>query len=108
MDGPSGRRGWDVSDDGEDSDGEDSPRRLTTIERLYRYGDDRYSDGPDERTLAVLRGAMAVSKKVPSRAAIASLQVLKVGELTESEKSESAISCPDIYRYNASCQVELY
>jgi hypothetical protein len=88
MEGPSGRRGWDLSDDGEESDGEDSPRRLSAMERLYRFGDDRYGDGPDERALAVLRGAMAVTKKVPSRAAIASLQVLKVEDLQESEKSE--------------------
>jgi hypothetical protein len=81
MDGPARtRRGLDISDDDEESDGEDAHREPGGV---YRYG-----DGDEDRAMAVLRGAISVSKRVPSKAAIASLQVVKVEDLKEADKSE--------------------
>lgn len=41
-----------------------------------------------DRAMAALRGAAAVAKRVPSKAAIASLEILKAEDLKPADKSE--------------------
>ena len=67
--------GWDNSDDEDD---------------LEDRHPDEYGgpEGDDDRALAALRGAIAGSKKVPSKSAIASLEVVKPEDLKEADKSK--------------------
>ncbi|EHL00858.1 putative E3 ubiquitin-protein ligase hrd-1 [Glarea lozoyensis 74030] len=91
MDGPARiRRGLDISDDDEDSDLErESNEIYRREEELSRRENElaRREDGNEERAMAVLRGAIALGKRVPSKAAIASLQVVKVEDLKEADKT---------------------
>jgi hypothetical protein len=44
-------------------------------------------EGDDERSLAAMRGAVASGKKIPTREAIATLEVVKIGDLSDKSKS---------------------
>ena len=85
-----------MSDEDEDSDGEDYHRDL---DEAYRHG----MEGDSDRAMAVIRGTMAVGKRVPSKATIAGFEVMKLEDLEESDKSEHIPSHfqARILRYNA-------
>ena len=72
---------WD-SDDDDDSvsevEGEAAYRR--NAEMLFS------GEGDDERSLAAMRGAMASGKKIPTREAIAALEIVKVDDLPDKSK----------------------
>jgi hypothetical protein len=75
------------SDDDEDSvpeiDAEASYRR--SAELLFS------SDLDDERSMAAMRGALAAGKRVPSKEALASLEIVKVEDLEENGRSTFSI-----------------
>jgi hypothetical protein len=43
-------------------------------------------EGDDERSLAAMRGAIASGKKIPTREAIAALEIVKVDDLPDKSK----------------------
>ena len=73
---------WDSDDDDDDSvpevEGEGAYRR--NAEMLFN------GEGDDERSLAAMRGAMASGKKIPTREAIAALEIVKVDDLPDKSK----------------------
>jgi hypothetical protein len=75
------------SDDDDDSvpeiDAEASYRR--SAELLFS------SDLDDERSMAAMRGALAAGKRVPSKEALASLEIVKVEDLEENGRSMFSI-----------------
>ena len=81
--GPARRRGWDLSDEGEESDDDGLHRDPSQV---FHYPDG--DDDRDDRAMAALRGMIASSKKVPSKAAIAALEVVKPEDLKDADKSK--------------------
>jgi hypothetical protein len=73
---------WDSDDDDDDSvpevEGEGAYRR--NAEMLFS------GEGDDERSLAAMRGAIASGKKIPTREAIAALEIVKVDDLPDKSK----------------------
>jgi hypothetical protein len=49
------------------------------------------ADVDEERSMAAMRGALAAGKRVPSREALASLEIVKVEELEDNGRSEFSI-----------------
>lgn len=48
-----------------------------------------YQGADDERSVAAMRGALANSKKLPTKEALASLEKVKVEDLPERDKCKS-------------------
>jgi hypothetical protein len=49
------------------------------------------SDLDDERSMAAMRGALAAGKKVPSKEALASLEIVKLEDLEDNGRSKLSI-----------------
>ena len=73
---------WD-SDDDEDSNPDieaEAARREAAREAFYDQVE-------EERTMAAMRGALAAGKRLPSREALAALEIVKIEDLKESDRS---------------------
>lgn len=76
--------GWDASDDEDEAELEAEALSRRQEAEIYFV-----TNGLDaDRAMAALRGAAAVAKRVPSKAAIASLEILKAEDLKPADKSE--------------------
>lgn len=84
----SGTHGWGDSDDDDDSvpeiDAEAAYRR--NAELLFS------SDLDEERSMAAMRGALAAGKRVPSKEALASLEIVKLEDLEDNGRSKLSLS----------------
>jgi hypothetical protein len=72
-----------------DSDDDDDSVPEVEAEAAYRRNAEMLfsGEGDDERSLAAMRGAIASGKKIPTREAIATLEVVKIGDLSDKSKS---------------------
>ena len=76
-----------------DSDDDDDSAPETEAEAHRRSTEFFLNPGPeDERSIAAMRGALASGKRVPSKEAIASLEVVKLEDLEENGHSECSLS----------------
>ncbi len=79
-----------------DSDDDEDPVPETDAETYRRNAELLFSaDLDDERSMAAMRGALASGKRVPSKEALASLEIVKLEELEENGRSEFSmvLSC---------------
>lgn len=77
---------WDSEDDDDsvpEVEGEAAYRR--SAELLFS------GEGDDERSLAAMRGAIASGKKIPTREAIAALEIVKIDDLSDKSKLHSIL-----------------
>ena len=71
-----------------DSDDDDESLPDIDVESYRRNADLLFNqDGDDERSLAAMRGALASSKKVPTKEAIASLELVTIQDLSDKSKA---------------------
>lgn len=71
-----------------DSDDDDDPVPEMDAETYRRNAELLFStDLDDERSMAAMRGALAAGKRVPSKEAIASLEIVKLEDLEENGRS---------------------
>jgi hypothetical protein len=59
------------------------------------------SDPDDERSMAAMRGALAAGKRVPSKEALASLEIVKLEDLEENGRSRFHV--PNIFQDQDRC-----
>ncbi len=59
------------------------------------------SDPDDERSMAAMRGALAAGKRVPSKEALASLEIVKLEHLEENGRSTFHVS--SIFEHSRTC-----
>jgi hypothetical protein len=72
-----------------DSDDDEDPVPEMDAETYRRNAELLFStDLDDERSMAAVRGALAAGKRVPSKEALASLEIVKLEDLEENGRSK--------------------
>jgi hypothetical protein len=75
-----------------DSDDDDDPVPEMDAESYRRSAELLFgADLDEERSMAAMRGALAAGKRVPSKEALASLEIVKLEDLEDNGRSEFSV-----------------